>query len=79
MTPRDPNIVSRRFQLHRDEDKTGISGVGCVADGVMFPDGTCGVHWRTDLWSVTFYPDLKTVDALHGHGGATRIVWLDAA
>lgn len=75
--PRDPSLVARRFQLHRDEDISGISGLGVVADGICWPDGTCGLHWRTELWSVTFFPDIATVKALHGHSGATRIVWLD--
>lgn len=71
----------RRFELHRDQDVTGVSGEGVVADGVEFPDGTVALRWRGG-WptSVVFHDrGIEAVEAVHGHGGATRIVWLDAA
>lgn len=37
---------SLRFELHRDTDVSGVSGVGIVADGVVFPDGTAVLQWR---------------------------------
>ena len=41
----------RIFQLLRDEDKSGVSGVGLVAVGVVFPSGKVGLEWlgRTAL------------------------------
>lgn len=38
----------RLFQLHRDEDPTGVSGPGIVADGVEFDDGTVVIRWRSE-------------------------------
>lgn len=70
---------SRRFELHRDTDISGVSGTGVVADGVAFPDGTVALRWRS-AWptSVVFHDrGVEGVEAIHGHGGATRIVWLD--
>lgn len=32
----------RLFELQRDVDVTGYSGVGVVADGVIWPDGKIG-------------------------------------
>lgn len=29
----------RRFELHREEDVSGVSGTGVVAEGVAFSDG----------------------------------------
>lgn len=58
----------RRFYLQRDTDVTGASGIGRVADGVLWPDGTVSVHWDR----------LEDAEAVHGHGGATRIVWIDS-
>lgn len=69
----------RRFALMRHEDTTGISGVGLVAEGVEFSDGSVCVRWRTE-WptSVVFHDrGIESVLALHGHGGATEVVWLD--
>jgi hypothetical protein len=29
-------MMPRRFELHRDEDESGISGTGVVAEGIVF-------------------------------------------
>lgn len=68
----------RRFQLHRDTDVTGVSGSGLVADGVLWPDGTVSIRWRGERPSIVHWQNgMDDVDAIHGHGGHTRIVWLD--
>lgn len=67
----------RRFQLHRDEDETGVSGTGIVAEGVQFTDGHVALRWLTDHTSTAIYGDLLDVSVIHGHGGKTRIVFLD--
>lgn len=67
----------RRFELHRDEDETGVSGPGRVAEGVQFTDGTVAMRWRSAFKSTAVYDNMVTVDAIHGHGGKTRVVWLD--
>lgn len=67
----------RAFVLVRDTDVTGISGTGVVAQGVEFADGTVALRWLSD-WptSVVFHDrGIAAVEAVHGHGGATRIVW----
>lgn len=66
----------KTFQLARDIDVSGISGTGVVADGVVFPDGTCVIRWRGGRQSTVVWPSIDDVEAIHGHGGATRIVWL---
>lgn len=69
----------KRFELHRTTDVSGISGTGTVAEGVAFTDGTVVLRWKTE-WptSVVFHDrGIEAVQAVHGHGGATRIVWLD--
>lgn len=65
----------RNFELHRDEDATGISGVGVVAQGVQFDNGKCALTWLTAVSSVAIYDSIADVEAIHGHGGKTRIVW----
>lgn len=66
----------RLFQLVRDVDVTGVSGTGTVADGVVFPDGTTVLRWRGDRQSTVVWPSIADVEAIHGHGGATRVEWL---
>ena len=68
----------RRFELHRDIDVSGVSGVGVVAAGWTLPFGLGAVlKWRTPTWSVSWYPRAAWIERIHGHGGATRFVWLD--
>jgi len=65
--------------LQRDIDETGVSGTGIVAEGVEFSDGTVALRW-TSAWptSVVFHErGMDSVVAVHGHGGKTRIVWVD--
>jgi hypothetical protein len=66
----------RTFQLVRDEDVSGVSGVGVVALGVEFDDGTVALRWASaNPTSVVFHDrGMASVKAVHGHGGATRIV-----
>ena len=68
----------RLFQLHRDTDASGVSGTGIVAEGVEFTSGSCAVHWLSDNPSINLYPSLAEVKNIHGHGGMTRVVWVEA-
>lgn len=68
----------KRFTLQRDEDPTGISGTGRVAEGVEFSDGTVVVRWTTGRHrSTVVWPNMAAVEAIHGHGGSTRVEWAD--
>ena len=70
----------RLFQLVRDEDVTGVSGTGVIAEGVEFSGGVVVLQWLTK-WptSVVFHDrGIESVEAIHGHGGATRIEWVGA-
>lgn len=65
----------RIFVLQRNEDESKVSGTGVVAEGVEFTDGTCALSWLTPSKSVAFYPNIKTLENIHGHGGKSTIVW----
>lgn len=67
----------RLFELHRDIDSSGVSGVGVVAQGVQFDSGQCAMTWLTQWNSVAVYPDLETLEAIHGHNGNTRVVFIE--
>lgn len=66
----------KNFQLQRDVDVSGISGTGIVADGVVFPDGTAAMHWRGEFCSTAIYKSIEELEHIHGHEGATKVVWL---
>lgn len=68
----------RRFHLERDEDATGVSGTGYVAEGVLWSNGWVSMTWLTQWTSVVTYPQgIEAVEYIHGHQGMTRVVWDD--
>ena len=67
----------RRFHLHRHEDLTGTSGIGIVAEGVVFGDGTAVLRWTTHLKSTAVYAGILDIIAIHGHDGTTQVEWID--
>lgn len=71
MTP----AIPRLFVLRRDQDVTGVSGPGDIADGVQWPDGTVALRWR-ERPSTSIWDSLELMLSVHGHDGATRVVWL---
>jgi len=68
----------RRFCLVRDEDVSGISGCGVVAEGVLFSTGRAVLAWVTRVQSVAIYDSMECLVSIHGHDGKTRVVWVDA-
>ena len=72
-----PDSGARAFVLQRTTDVSGVSGTGTVAHGVEFPDGCVALRWvGGNPTSVVFHDNgIASVEAIHGHGGNTRIVW----
>lgn len=68
----------RRFRLNRHRDISTISGTGIVAEGIQFTDGKVAMRWMVgDHKSTVVHESITAVQAIHGHGGATEIQWLD--
>lgn len=70
----------KRFELHRDEDLTGVSGTGIVApaqhDHPIGEGHAIGGDWPT---SICWYDrGVEAVERIHGHNGATRLIWIDS-
>jgi len=63
------------FHLLRLEDESGVSGTGWVAEGAVFSNGWVALTWLGETPSLNFYPSLEAVEAIHGHAGATRIIF----
>lgn len=69
----------KEFHLQRNEDESGVSGTGKVAEGVIFSDGKVAMSWledKTDVdaSSVGVYDSIEDVRKIHGHGGKTEVV-----
>lgn len=67
----------KRFYLQRNADASGVSGIGRVAEGCQFDTGWCALVWLTGKSAMSYYPDIETLENIHGHEGMTRIVWVD--
>lgn len=66
----------KTFTLERDIDVSGISGTGTVAEGIQFSTGKVVIHWiSNDHHSTVVWDSIDSVIAIHGHGGATRLIW----
>ena len=61
------------FYLKRDEDESGVSGTGRVAQGFIFDNGKVALTWLSEHPSVTIYDNIGEVHAIHGHGGKTSV------
>jgi hypothetical protein len=66
----------RTFVLQWNEDETGISGTGVVAEGVEWADGRVSVRWIVgEHRSTVAWESIESVEAIHGHGGKTELVF----
>ena len=67
----------RIFFLEREEDASGVSGTGRVAEGCQFSNGRCALTWLTPFTSVASYDNIQVLESIHGHEGRTKVVWQD--
>lgn len=89
MTVRPPNApqpaqagrttcaVPRRFYLDRSTDVSHVSGTGDVAWGTWYPNGLVNLCWKGDALSTTTFVRFDDLVRVHGHNGATQVVWID--
>jgi hypothetical protein len=70
-------VLPRRFALVRHVDYTGVSGVGVVAYGIAFSDGHVALRWCSSHPATSIWESLEHMLAVHGHGEATSIQWID--
>lgn len=79
-------VQLRTFHIDRNDDVSGTSGEGIVAEGVEFSDGSVMLHWfndendnvdtTSDGFSFKPGPDgIGDTREVHGHGGRMAIVW----
>lgn len=76
---RQPGVepTPRTFALDRRIDGSGISGVGIVAEGVEFTDGTVCLRWLTETQTTVLFDNIGDLRKIHGHGATTQVRWLD--
>jgi hypothetical protein len=65
------------FKLVRDEDVSGVSGTGVVAEICVFKSGKVCVSFlphTANVSNVIVYDSLEDAEKVHGHNGLTRVV-----
>lgn len=70
-------VTPKRFYLKRDEDPSGISGTGYIAEGVQWTDKSVTLRWRGHMSSLVHYKRMEDAVAVHGHNGLTQVKWVD--
>lgn len=73
----DLKIKARRFYLLRHRDVSGVSGEGKVAEGVEFENGMCALSFSSSYQHANVYTNMRAVREVHGHEGATEVVFVD--
>lgn len=63
--------------LVRYKDNGNVSGTGVVADIYEAPDGAVAIRWRGDHPAWGIWPDIRDLEAIHGHGGDSVVQYLD--
>jgi hypothetical protein len=65
----------RLFWLNRRVDKSGVSGTGIIAEGVVLSDGTAVLRWLKGHKSTAIYDNVQQLVAIHGHQHATLVTF----
>lgn len=74
----NPNGYFRRFVFNRKSDPSNFSGAGIVLEGVQFSDGKVSARWVVgNHRSSVYYDSVDDAITIHGHDGATELVWID--
>ncbi len=64
----------KTFYLVRTEDVHGNSGIGVVAEGIIFDSGMVSMTWLSEIPTVTNFRRIQDVEKLHGHEGRTTVI-----
>lgn len=64
----------RKFYLLRNEDLHGHSGLGTVAEGVIFDNGLVALTWLSEWETLTTFRNIQAVKRLHSHEGRTEVI-----
>lgn len=73
-------MTATMYHLNRHRDISGVSGEGeGIATICEFESGLTAMHWNSETPSVAVYTDIRHIEALHGHEGASTLEIYDSA
>lgn len=67
----------KNYKFIRNEDETGVSGTGHVADVCEFPNGKAVMCWKGEPSSVAVYESVDELIEIHGHEGKAYLEPVD--
>ncbi len=67
----------KRFRINRLNDISGTSGTGIICEGCLFSNGRVAISWLGKFSSMVFWETLDDCLFIMGHGGNTKIEWVD--
>jgi len=65
------------FQLNRIIDKSGVSGLGIIAEGVLFSNGKICIRWIGQYSSLVIWDSIEDLKNVNLHNNNTEIIWLN--
>ena len=71
------SLKIRTFYLMRHSDVNGLSGIGIVAVGCVYPNGKAHMQWVSFKSSFEMHDSFESLIDIHGHSGATELIWGD--
>lgn len=75
------STTARYFALDRDQDPSGVSGLGRIAYAIDLGARPAGpgvlLVWDTGHVTVDWRPSMDVLTDIHGHDGKTRLTPLD--
>lgn len=71
------SLKIRTFYLNRITDISGLSGTGIIAVGSVYPNGEAHMLWTSFKSSFELHKSIDALMDIHGHQGATVLVWGD--
>jgi len=70
----------RRFRLYRNNDVSGTSGTGFVAEGIQLSCGKVVLSFYkeiADVANIETFDNLEDMIKIHGHEDKTKVYWYD--
>jgi hypothetical protein len=71
------SLKIKTFHLMRHTDHSGLSGIGIVAVGVVWPNGKAHMQWTSFRASFEIHENVENLMEIHGHNGSTELIWGD--
>ena len=67
----------RLFNLFRETDSTGLSGIGNVAEGIEFSNKKVVICWSNNISSIVVYDNIEDFKKISCSHSTSKIIFKD--